>query len=934
MSDFARIKERVDLLEFILREAGGEVRRDYGHYVHLAECPFCGGHECFSVHRKERFYKCFQCDAGGDLVTFAQRHFLLDSPLEALRLLSEKTSIALEEQIGEKAGPSEGGEPAAQEKSPRARVFAVAAAYYAEILFSGRGTGPLEHLTQKRKHTVEALKEFGVGFSDGALHRALAKDFSREELLESGLVMLRGETLFDAFPPGLFVYPHRMPNGEIGDFTCKPFGEGRTPLRLKTEFREKGCLFLNQPVIREREIVLVEGQNDLLSAFGKGKYGAVLATCGQLSEDQLKLLLEVSKGKTLFLAFDHDEAGRKYTRKVRESLRPLPLKLLEILGEHGTDVRVLTWPGEAKDVDEYLCGQKDPKTAFETLLSQALPLYEPLTKCFSYYREHCSERKQNFFSPDAAKNQATILWQWLGAERSFFVEKTGHGRCYLSRDGKVYGLGAEPNFRALLYDVADLVYSEPRAKVIFDALECLCLLHGRRIEVSPWLHVEGQTLYLHTARPDDLLLQIQPGSVTCVPNAQHCLLRPSNKMTPLEFDAGISPEGAFRDFRELFLQNLSTDPASRYFVACWLLNVFLLPFSRDRALLHMSGTAASGKTTAANLCSVLLYGEDWVGKSRTASDFADGMTNPLTIKDNLESRDIDRGTLNFLLAAATGTVNQKRKGGTDSENVYERLYNQVIVTAIEPFDVHELVTRTWNVEFESKHGSPGFQKTIVLDRLREERSKILSAFFLVLSREILPVFPERKRFYLGFLRQMFPHHAKQRLDEFLAGLFVILEAVLKYVPDERRPKLHGNPEKQAREIIEELLAAQEAKARETETHTNPVLFYLEQLVSELLHAKSSEDFSQVFQIRHEAERFAGGRPSRVSFRDNSLKFHAAFAALAKKRGLLNPFSTAQQMGARLKDSLEILERSGWQVQRYSSQGRTVFYCVRDIGEDE
>ena len=554
-----------------------------------------------------------------------------------------------------------------------------------------------------------------------------------------------------------------------------------------------------------------------------------------------------------------------------------------------------------------------------------------------YQASLCSptnSRRQNFFSPDAAKNQATILWQWLGAERTFFVEKSGAGRCYLSHEGKVYGLGTEPAFRALLYDVADLVYSEPRAKVIFDALECQCLLHGRRIEVSPWLHVEGDTLFLHTARSDDLLLRIAPGSLTSVPNAQSCLLRPSNKMAPLEFDPDVSVEGALRSFRELFLQNLSTDPASKYFVACWLLNVFLLPFSRDRALLHMSGTAASGKTTAANLCSVLLYGEDWVGKSRTASDFADGMTNPLTIKDNLESRDIDRGTLNFLLAAATGTVNQKRKGGTDSENVYERLYNQVIVTAIEPFDVHELVTRTWNVEFEGKFGNPGFQKTIVLDRLREERSKILSAFFVVMAREILPVFSERKRFYLGFLRQVFPHHAKQRLDEFLAGLFVILEVLLKYVPDERRPKLISNPEKQAREIIEELLGVQDARARETEIHTNPVLFYLEQLVSELLHAKSSEDFSQVFQIRHDAECFAGGRPSRVSFRDTSLKFHAAFAALAKKRNLLNPFSSAQQMGARLKDSLDILERSGWQVQRYTSQGRTVFYCARDIGEDE
>jgi hypothetical protein len=48
----------------------------------------------------------------------------------------------------------------------------------------------------------------------------------------------------------------------------------------------------------------------------------------------------------------------------------------------------------------------------------------------------------------------------------------------------------------------------------------------------------------------------------------------------------------------------------------------------------------------------------------------------------------------FLLVAATGITKQKRKSGTDSENVYERVQTQVIVTAIEPFSEGELISRT------------------------------------------------------------------------------------------------------------------------------------------------------------------------------------------------------------------------------------------------
>ncbi|MCW5830314.1 MAG: hypothetical protein KIT79_13490, partial [Deltaproteobacteria bacterium] len=333
------------------------------------------------------------------------------------------------------------------------------------------------------------------------------------------------------------------------------------------------------------------------------------------------------------------------------------------------------------------------------------------------------------------------------------------------------------------------------------------------------------------------------------------------------------------------------------------------------------------------LCSMLIYGEDWVGKSKTASDYADGMVNPLLIKDNLEHRDMDRSVQQFLLSAATGTVNQKRERGTDSGNVYERLYNQVLITAIEPFELPELNNRTWNIDFDGKHKSPGFQKSLAMEKLKESRSAILSAFFLVIAREILPCWVGRKRFYLSYIRQLFPAHSKHRLDEYLAGLFVILETILRYVPDERRRKLPVD--KMARELIEEMFATQESKARETEVHTNTILFLLDQLKSELLYAESPDEFRRNYKLKFDLDLDGRGKPRLVKFRGTALSFHGAFTYLAKQRGFHNPFSTAQQMGSRVKDSREVLDRAGWKVETRMVSGAKHYHFSRSLdGEGE
>jgi putative DNA primase/helicase len=84
---YAEIKDRLDLLSIISQETGLKMK---GH--HLEECPFCHGHECFSIQEKR--YKCFQCPASGDVFTFLETFHNFDKK-EALKKAAVLAGIDL-----------------------------------------------------------------------------------------------------------------------------------------------------------------------------------------------------------------------------------------------------------------------------------------------------------------------------------------------------------------------------------------------------------------------------------------------------------------------------------------------------------------------------------------------------------------------------------------------------------------------------------------------------------------------------------------------------------------------------------------------------------------------------------------------------------------------------------------------------------------------
>jgi len=305
--DFQAVKARIDIVSEITRRTGLTTKK-VGESIDLEECPFCKGHECFRITPKNGLYKCHQCPSGGDIFTFVAEIGNC-SKREALVDLAETCGYKLTHTPGN----SNGGTPQETEQNPaQTSIKEIAVDHYHQRLLSSEPK--IRHQTRTRGHSLDILKEKKIGLTDGKLNENLInRGFTKEERLASGLVKIRDGLEKDYFGAGLFIYPHSTIAGEIGHFTIKDPRKKRN-YQIPNEFKEPDCFFYNMQAFKGDEIILVEGENDLLSIADRGEHPNVVAICGQISKDQMEYLVEWAPGKTILCAFDNDKAG-KATKK-------------------------------------------------------------------------------------------------------------------------------------------------------------------------------------------------------------------------------------------------------------------------------------------------------------------------------------------------------------------------------------------------------------------------------------------------------------------------------------------------------------------------------------------------------------------------------------------------------------------------------------------
>lgn len=328
-------------------------------YVGL--CPFHSEKTpSFGVHGTLQIYKCFGCDASGDVFKFVMEHDGLTFP-ETLKLLAERYGIPMPQR-------DYSDDPEAKLRTVLLEIHEIAADLFQKNLRAPGGTVARKYL-QSRGVSSDAIDEFRLGLSDASgqqLTERLQK-FPPGLLEQSGLVLQRDNgTFFDRFRARL-MFPIHNDLGKLiafGGRALRPQDEPKYLNSPETKLYKKSAVLYNLhrakiDARKNERMILVEGYMDVIGVYSAGIHEVVASSGTSLGLDQIRSIKRqiTQQGNTgqIVLNFDPDAAGTRSTEKY-----------IGLLMAEGLRVKVLQIAGDM-DPDEYI--HKHGPEAYRKLLT-------------------------------------------------------------------------------------------------------------------------------------------------------------------------------------------------------------------------------------------------------------------------------------------------------------------------------------------------------------------------------------------------------------------------------------------------------------------------------------------------------------------------------------------------------------------------------------
>jgi DNA primase len=303
----------VDLVETRTR-----LRKVGARYTGL--CPF---HDektpSFSVSPDRGTYHCFGCGVGGDAISFVRETEGLDF-VGAIEWLANRFHVGLEY---EETSPQVDAR-----RRRRERLLALleqVAAFYERTLWESEAAGTVREYVASRGFGEKVCREFRLGLSPaGATLAAKAgeKGYTRDELVEAGLVTRRGSDYFQR----RLMFPLADARGRVIGFQARKLHED-DPLRAKYVNSPESELFHKSNVLygihlarsaisKQDRAVVVEGNTDVIALRQAGLEPVVASMGTALTERQLKELAKLTS--RIYLCFDADAAGEEATLRGME----------------------------------------------------------------------------------------------------------------------------------------------------------------------------------------------------------------------------------------------------------------------------------------------------------------------------------------------------------------------------------------------------------------------------------------------------------------------------------------------------------------------------------------------------------------------------------------------------------------------------------------
>jgi DNA primase len=382
-----------------------------GHYVRLKRngaspslvglCPFHSEKTpSFNVHSVRQFYKCFGCDAKGDLINFVMEIEGVEF-WDALKLLAERYGIPLPERKQDR-------DPKTQLRDALFEMQEIAVRTFEDNLHSPAGAEARRYLTH-RGLNADTIREFRLGLADARGQQLVheLRKFDADLLTKSGLVSRRQDSsgFYDRFRDRL-MFPIHNESGKVIGFGGRALSNEDKPKYINsegTEIYQKSHVLYNVHRAKAQarktdRMILVEGYMDVIGVWQAG-ISNVVASCGtSLTNEQVRLIkrhiaqTDAGAGQVV-VNFDPDAGG------ARGAERSIHLLLSE-----GLRVKMLMFPGDT-DPDEFI--QHNGAERYLRLTQQAP----------SYFHWLIDRAKERFDSESAEGRAAALQSIWPALER-------------------------------------------------------------------------------------------------------------------------------------------------------------------------------------------------------------------------------------------------------------------------------------------------------------------------------------------------------------------------------------------------------------------------------------------------------------------------------------------------------------------------------------
>jgi DNA primase len=591
--------------------------------------------------------------------------------------------------------------------------------------------------------------------------------------------------------------------------------------------------------------------------------------------------------------------------------------------------------------------------AVEELVNQAVDLYKNISDAFSG-KEGIKKAEPLVL--------AEFIYKWFnnGAGARFF--KTQDKKVYLFYQRKIYEIGNNLEFNTLMQQLTRLAAIEKPGTTVWYFMQTLCNQYGEHVDLMSWMYTdrERDTVYVNLNSSHNKIIRIAPEEDPAVidngTNEHSILLSLSPQIRQFEYQQNASEAEGFAALKTLLMDTTPCEVAQKYFLICWTISTFMMNYQSDRGLLQIIASSKLGKSKVAERISQLFYGESYVGKGTGAAETRVATANPIIFLDNVENRNLTQGFVDFLLLLANSSHKPKAKSGSDTDVMYQKLFTMAIITSIEAFPgkIPELVNRTFPLQLESQYKLTGYMHDEIMREISKKRNLIISVILQMIAKQVLPRLSERTD-WSKYIQTKFAGHDKDRNNEHICTMMVILEALLEHIP-----KKASKPIKtQASEILDKWITYWNEQESETALSSNTLLTLMDGLTKEIcikLRGRTDIDWQDhsefftpypnfcdnnlpegkgmqvmIFDDPEYLQRFflteSHEEPGedegifmeniqRFEFIITSAELHILLNRYCANQHIRNPYETVNSLGARISNDKPIMEKGGWQyIQR-------------------